>query len=232
METPVKGHILVIDDEVDILEVVSYNLRKDGHQITTAGNGENALRIARQTPPDLIILDLMLPGIDGLEVCRMMKNDARTSDIPIIMLTAKGEETDVVTGLELGADDYIIKPFSPKILSARVRALLRRKNSLSAIPENQTISIENLTIIPERFEVRVDDNVIKLTATEFRILHFLARHRGWVYTRMQIVDAARGDNHAVTDRSVDVHVVSLRKKLGDIGALVETVRGIGYRFKE
>jgi two-component system phosphate regulon response regulator PhoB len=173
----------------------------------------------------------MLPGIDGLEVCRRLKAEEVTASIPIIMFSAKGEESDVVKGLEMGADDYITKPFSPKILVARVTAVLRR-HSEAPVDEKAPINIHGLTIDPIRFEVKSETEKITLTLTEFRVLEFLARHPGWVFTRYQIVDAVKGDNYAVTDRSVDVQIVGLRKKLGAHGKYIETVRGVGYRLKE
>jgi len=179
----------------------------------------------------LIVLDLMLPGIDGLESTKLLKNDQGTRDIPIVMLTAKGEEADIVTGLELGADDYITKPFSPRILVARVRAVLRR-NVKEPMEESSILRIHDLVIHPGRREVLIDGKPVQLTFTEFGILKFLARRPGWVFTRSQIVDAVRGDDYFVTDRSVDVQIVGLRKKLGPAGNYIETVRGVGYRFKE
>jgi two-component system phosphate regulon response regulator PhoB len=181
--------------------------------------------------PDLVVLDLMLPGIDGLEVCKTLKNDPATRQIPVVMLTAKGEEVDVVTGLELGADDYIPKPFSPRVLVARIRAALRRQIQETA-NENATIQVHDLTIHPGRHQVLVKDKPVDLTATEFRVLHFLARRPGWVFTRYQIVDAVHGYDYPVTDRSVDVQIVGLRKKMGSAGKYIQTVRGVGYRFKE
>jgi two-component system alkaline phosphatase synthesis response regulator PhoP len=222
--------ILVVDDEENIRELVKYNLAREGYQVTTVGSGEEALKKAASKPLDLIVLDLMLPGIDGLAVCRHLKNDPQTSHIPIVMLTVKGEESDIVVGLELGADDYITKPFSPKILLARVRAVLRRRKS-EPIGETETVTVGDLVIHPGRHEIVVDDKPVKLTATEFRILHLMARKPGWVFTRYQIVDAARGADAAVTDRSVDFHITSLRRKLGMCGELIETVWGVGYRFK-
>ena len=189
------------------------------------------LKIARKEHPDLIVLDLMLPGIDGLEVAKVLKNDPKTKDISIVMLTAKGEEPDIVTGLELGADDYVTKPFSPRILVARVRAVLRRK--LKEEPTDESVlRIRNLVIHSGRHEVLVNGDPVPLTFTEFGILSFLAQRPGWVFTRFQIVDAVRGDDYPVTDRSVDVQIVGLRKKLGFAGKYIETVRGVGYRFKE
>jgi two-component system phosphate regulon response regulator PhoB len=173
----------------------------------------------------------MLPGVHGLEVCRLLKSDPKTRYIPIVILTARSEEADIVTGLELGADDYVTKPFSPRILIARVRAVLRRKSE-ELVPESATVKIHDLVIHPGRHEVFVKDKSVELTFTEFRILHYLARHPGWVFTRSQIIDAVRGDDYPVTDRSVDVQIVGLRKKLGPYGSSIETVRGVGYRFKE
>ncbi|MGD9033853.1 MAG: response regulator [Desulfobacteraceae bacterium] len=226
-----KGRILVVDDEEDILELVRFNLAREGYPVICTASGEETLKIARKEHPELIVLDLMLPGIDGLDVAKALKNDPKTRDISIVMLTAKGEEADIVTGLELGADDYITKPFSPRILVARVRAVLRRK--LKEMPEDESaLKIHNLLIHPGRREVFVNDDPIQLTFTEFGILSFLARRPGWVFTRSQIVDAVRGDDYPVTDRSVDVQIVGLRKKLGPAGKYVETIRGVGYRFKE
>lgn len=226
-----KERILVVDDEEDILELVRFNLSKEGYQTICADTGERAAEIARSEMPDLIVLDLMLPGMDGLEVAKFLKNKPETENIPIVMLTAKGEESDVVTGLELGADDYITKPFSPKILLARIKAVLRRKTA-DPPDGSEVVKIHNLLIHPGRREVRVDGNPVELTFTEFGILSYLMRRPGWVFTRSQIVDAVRGSDYFVTDRSVDVQIVGLRKKLGSAGKFVETVRGVGYRFKE
>ena len=226
-----KEQILVVDDEEDILELVRFNLSKEGYQVICAATGERAVEIARSELPDLVVLDLMLPGMDGLEAAKFLKNDPETQNIPIIMLTAKGEESDVVTGLELGADDYVTKPFSPRILMARVKAVLRRK--LTEPPDgSEVVKIHNLIIHPGRHEVRVDNKPVDLTFTEFGILSYLVRRPGWVFTRSQIVDAVRGTDYFVTDRSVDVQIVGLRKKLGPGGKFIETVRGVGYRFKE
>jgi len=226
-----KEHILVVDDEADIRKLVEYNLAKEGYKIACAATGEEALKKARAAVPDLVILDLMLPGVDGLEVCRLLKSDSKTQRIPIVMLTAKGEESDIVAGLELGAADYVTKPFSPRVLVARVRAVLRR-GAAKPVDESAAITVGALTIHPGRHEVLVKGKAADLTATEFRILHFLVQRPGWVFTRYQIVDAARGEDAAVTDRSVDVHIVSLRRKLGPSGSKIETVRGVGYRFKD
>jgi two-component system phosphate regulon response regulator PhoB len=226
-----RERILVVDDEEDILELVRYNLRKEGYEVLSATSGEQALAEARSTLPDLIVLDLLLPGVDGLDVCRLLKSDPRTARIPVIMLTARTEESDVVTGLELGADDYITKPFSPRVVSARVKAVLRRKRA-EPVGEENTVRVRDLVIHPGRREVLLAGAQLELTYTEFCVLHLLARRPGWVYTRSQIVEAVRGDDYPVTDRSVDVQVVSLRKKLGPAADYIETVRGVGYRMKE
>jgi len=226
-----KEKILVVEDETDIQELIVYNLSKEGYQVSGVGSGEEALSEIDRSLPNVVILDLMLPGVDGLEVCRQMKRDNKTEEVSIIMLTAKGEESDIVTGLELGADDYITKPFSPKVLVARLRAVLRRKK-VATSDEQSTLRIHDLTIHPGRHEVLVNDKRVDLTPTEFRLLHLLARRPGWVYTRYQIVNSLHGEDYPVTDRSVDVQCAGLRKKLGSAGKYIETVRGVGYRFQE
>lgn len=226
-----KETILVVDDEEDILELVRHHLKREGYAVQCADSGEKALMAARTGPVDLIVLDLMLPGIDGLEVTRQLKNAPQTKHIPILMLTAKGEESDVVTGLELGADDYVTKPFSPRILIARTRAILRR-GSREALDETAVIRVHDIEINPGRRTVTLQGQPVTLTYTEFQVLSLLARRPGWVFTRSQIVDMVRGDDYPVTDRSVDVQIVGLRKKLGRFGDTIETVRGVGYRFKE
>jgi len=226
-----KETILVVDDEEDILELVRHHLKREGYAVQCADSGEKALTAARTGPVDLIVLDLMLPGIDGLEVTRQLKNAPQTKHIPILMLTAKGEESDVVTGLELGADDYVTKPFSPRILIARTRAIMRR-GSREALDETAVIRVHDIEIHPGRRTVALQGEPVTLTYTEFQVLSILARRPGWVFTRSQIVDMVRGDDYPVTDRSVDVQIVGLRKKLGRFGDTIETVRGVGYRFKE
>ena len=223
--------ILVVDDEEDILELLRYNLAREGYRVTGAASGEEAVKTARALLPDLILLDLLLPGVDGLEVCRRLKGDARTRPIPIIMLTAKGEEADIVAGLELGADDYVTKPFSPRVLLARIRTALRRR--AAEVPaETAPLKFKDLVINPGRHEVLLAGRPLDLTVTEFHLLHLLARRPGWVFTRSQIVKEVHGEDFAVTERSVDVHIVGLRKKLGAFGKSLETVRGIGYRLKD
>jgi len=227
----VREKILVVDDEEDILQLVEYNLAKNGYNVTSVTTGEEALKQAKELKPDVIVLDLMLPGVDGLEVCKILKNDSNTADIPILMLTAKGEETDVVAGLEIGADDYITKPFSPRILIARVKAVLRR-HAVGDVDQSEVLNIHGIEINPGRHEVRVNGSPVDLTFTEFQVLHFLSRRPGWVFTRNQIIEAVRGEDYPVTDRSVDVQIVGLRKKMGALGQYIETVRGVGYRMRE
>jgi two-component system phosphate regulon response regulator PhoB len=228
-----RERIIVVDDEEDILKLVDYNLTKEGYRVSVAVTGEEALVKAKAEQPDLIILDLMLPGIDGLDVYRALRANPATSKIPIIMLTARGEEADIVAGLELGADDYITKPFSPKVLVARVRSVLRRNaTTVKVTDEIDKIEIHGITIDPGKHLVKVNGIPVELTLTEFRILHFLARRPGWVFTRYQLVEASRGENADVTDRSVDVHIASLRRKLGPAGKCLETVRGVGYKLAE
>jgi len=226
-----KERILVVDDEEDILELVRFHLAREGYQLTLAETGEDALKKAKHETFDLIVLDLMLPGLDGLEVAKALKADTRSKGVPIVMLTAKGEDADVVTGLEIGADDYIAKPFSPRVLTARVKAVLRRR-SKAALDDTRVIAIHELEIHPGRRTVLAGGKPLELTYTEFQLLTVLARRPGWVFTRSQIVDSVRGSDYPVTDRSVDVQVVGLRKKLGAYGKYIETVRGVGYRFKE
>jgi len=226
-----KECILVVDDEEDILELVRYNFAREGYQVVRATSGEKCLKKARSEKLDLIVLDLMLPGMDGLEVTKILKSDSKTLHIPIIMLTAKGEEADIVTGLELGADDYITKPFSPRILVARVRAVIRRKKK-EETDDMSLIQVHDIGINPHKREILANGKPVDLTFTEFQILYYLAKRPGWVFTRTQIVDAVRGDDYPVTDRSVDVQIVGLRKNLGFCGRYIETVRGVGYRFRE
>lgn len=223
--------ILVVEDEEDVLELVSFNLEKGGFLVETAMSGQDAINKAQSLSPDLVLLDLMIPEIDGLEVCKTLKKDAATETIPVVMLTAKGTEEDIVTGLEMGADDYITKPFSPRVLLARIRAVLRRKQTASS-QERTRIRIHDIEIDTGRHRVLLKGKKIDLTNTEFCLLKFLAARPGWVFTRYQIVDAVHGNDYPVTDRSVDVQVVGLRKKLGSAGKYIETVRGVGYRFME
>jgi len=227
----IKKKILVIEDEDDVRDLVCYNIERHGYHVVGAASGEEGLKEARKDPPDLIILDLMLPGIDGLEVCRVLKRDDRTASISVIMLTAKGEEIDIVTGLELGADDYVVKPFSPRVLVARVRSVLR-KNRYPASDPYEIVENGELRIDPGRHEVKLQGQIIELTSSEFSILLYIVQRSGRVYTRNQIIKAVHGDDYAVTERSIDVQIVSLRKKLGDFGRRIESVRAVGYRFKD
>lgn len=225
-----KKHILVVDDEKAILELIQFNLEQNGFNVTTVKTGEAALEKARDVEPDLIVLDLMLPGIDGLDVCRILKSDKDTEDILIMMVTAKGAEEDIVKGLELGADDYLAKPFSPNVLVARIKALIRRGTG-NGNKKNDILKYNDLKIHPGRREVSIKNEILDLTYSEFQILYLLVNNPGWVYTRNQIIEAIRGDNYPVTDRSIDFQIVGLRKKLGDYGKYINTVRGVGYRFK-
>lgn len=230
----VRERVLIIEDEEEIQELLAYNLAKEGYQVERASSGEEAFERIRRSSPDLLLLDLMLPGMDGLSLCQALKKDDQTSSIPLIMLTAKSEEADIVVGLEMGADDYITKPFSPRVLLARIKSVLRR-NSPPPLDEPQgekALTVHDLVIHPGRHEVIAEKEKIELTHTEFQILYFLAQRPGWVFTRNQILDAIRGEEYVATDRTVDVQIAGLRKKLGDRGKYIETLRGVGYRFKE
>lgn len=222
--------ILVIEDEPDIREVISYNLTKAGYRVTAVATGEDGLKSFQSQTPDLVVLDLMLPGIYGLDVCRQMRSSQPTSSIPIIMLTARTEESDVITGLEVGADDYVTKPFSPKVLVARIRARLREKAEEPDEAEKK-INLKRISMDRGRHSVEVDGKPVTLTPTEFKLLWMLAKNPGLVFSRYEIVNSVRGDDAIVTDRSVDVQIVGLRKKLGDCADSIETVRGVGYRMR-
>lgn len=227
--------ILVVEDDENIQQLVGYNLAKAGFHVVYADNGEQALSLIKREKPELIVLDLMLPGINGFEICKLVRKDPKTKNLPIVMLTAKSEEDDMTAGLDLGADDYITKPFSPKILISRIKAALRRKEGLSeeggGTKKNTPLTIHGITIDPNRYEVLVGDEAITLTVTEFSILELLARRPGWVFNRQQIIDGVRGYDYVITPRAVDVQVFGLRKKLGEAGKHIETVRGIGYRMQ-
>lgn len=226
-----KIRILVVEDEAPIQELLQFNLERKKYRVKVVGSGEEALELAGSFQPDLILLDIMLPGADGLEVCQTLKSAPKTARIPIIMLTALSEEADIVAGLELGADDYVTKPFSPRVLLARVKAALRRGKA-DEPADSDAVCIHGIAIDAERYKVTVDGQEVALTSTEFKVLQLMAGQPGRVFTRYQIVDAVHGEDYPVTDRSVDVQIVGLRKKLGDSGKFIETVRGIGYRFKE
>ncbi len=227
-----KRTVLVVDDEKDLVDLITYNLTRNGYAVLGAFGGNEALEIAARQTPDLIVLDLMLPGIDGTEVARRLKADSRTAGIPIVMLTAKGEETDVVVGLTLGADDYVTKPFSMKILLARLSAVLRRGETAAGAVDATILKAGPLSIDTSKPEVTVHDEPVKLTLTEFKLLAALVAARGRVLTRDQLMDRAMGTDVFVTDRAIDVHITAIRKKLGAANWLVHTVRGVGYRLRE
>ncbi|MCW8892314.1 MAG: response regulator transcription factor [Deltaproteobacteria bacterium] len=224
--------VLVVEDEEDILALLQFNLIKAGYDVVCATDGEEGLQKISERQPDLILLDLMLPGIGGLDICRKLRSEEKTTNLPIIMLTARGEEADVVQGLELGADDYMTKPFSIKVLLARIQTVLHRKSKREDVSPGEKIVYGELVVHPDRNTVKVAGDPIELTYTEFRVLVTLASRPGWVFTRYQIVNAVRGEDYAVTDRAVDVQIAGLRKKLGVCGPYIETVRGVGYRFRE
>ncbi|MBL4865379.1 MAG: response regulator [Pseudomonadales bacterium] len=224
--------IVVVEDEPDILEVLSYNLKREGFEVTTSLDGAKGLDLIQQKMPDLALLDLMLPGMDGLDICRHLKSNAHTRHIPIIMVTAKGEESDVVLGLGIGADDYIAKPFSPKELIARVKAVLRRSATSESQTQKDRIAVDGLVVDASKYKVSLDEREIKLTATEFRLLHYLASHPGRVFSREQLLDHGFGNDAVVVDRNIDVHIRAIRKKIGGDQHFIETIRGVGYRFKD
>jgi len=225
-----KGRILVIDDEKDLIELVRYNLEKEGFLVRGAHDGESGLSTAIKELPDLVVVDLMLPGVDGLDVCRALRFDKRTARIPIIMLTAKSAESDRILGLELGADDYVTKPFSPRELVARIKAVLRR----TSVPQapSEVIRCGSLIIDLAKRAISCAGEAIVLTATEFKLVQFLAAHPGRVFSRAELIDGVLGRDVAVEDRTIDVHITGLRKKLGGCGDWIETVRGFGYRFRD
>ncbi|HCC43220.1 MAG TPA: DNA-binding response regulator [Gammaproteobacteria bacterium] len=224
-----REKIVVIEDEPDIVEVISYNLKREGFNVLAVDRGDESINLIRNQSPSLIILDLMLPGMDGLSVCRQLKSDPMVNDIPVIIISAKGEESDIVVGLEMGADDYLTKPFSPRELLARVKAVLRR-GQVKESQSKERIVLQNLTIDVARHEVRVDDEMVSLTATEFKILHQLAAHPGRAFTREQLLNRVLGMGVVVVDRNIDVHIRSVRKKLGDAAQLIQTIRSVGYRI--
>lgn len=226
-----REKILIVEDDEEIVELLRYNLTKNGYRVVAIPKGDGVIDLLYRESFDLIILDIMLPEKDGFTICREIKQRENISSIPIIMLTAKGEEADIVTGLELGADDYVVKPFSVKELIARIRSVLRNRKKINYNFEDREIEIGDIKIHPGKREVTVKDQKITLTNLEFMILYFLAKRPGWVFSRYQIVEGIRGNNYPVTDRSVDVIIVSLRKKLGAAGSYIETVRGAGYRLK-
>lgn len=230
--------ILIVEDEVEIAELMRFHVEREGFESKTVHSGRIALQLIEAEQPDLILLDLMLPDLDGLEVCRRLKYKAETRNIPILIVSAKGDESDIVAGIELGADDYVTKPFSPKILMARVKNILRRYSGngtpTANTPSPNTLSLadESLLIDTDRHEVRVAGKIVDLTVTEFGILQYLAAKPGFVRTRDQIIAAVHGDSAVLSSRTVDVHVTALRRKLGELGGMIQTVRGVGYRMTE
>jgi two-component system, OmpR family, alkaline phosphatase synthesis response regulator PhoP len=227
-----REKILVIEDEADLREVLSYNLAREGYRVVSAETATDGLRKARKDAPDLVLLDLMLPDLDGLEVCRRLKKDPVTAAVPVIMVTAKTEEADVVVGLGVGADDYIAKPFSPRTLVARVKAVLRRGPQRDEGGPRDRVTRGPLSIDAERHEARLDGELVRFTATEFRLVHFLAGHAGRVFMRDELMRRVMGEDVILVDRNVDVHIRAIRAKLGAHRDLVETVRGVGYRFRD
>ena len=225
-----REKILVVDDEADIVELVRYNLAQEGFEVICASSGEAALEMVSKEKPSLVVLDLMLVGISGLKVCKRIKGDPATKAVQVVMLTAKGEDSDIVTGIEAGADDYVTKPFSPKVLIARVKLALRK--AASQKEKGKHIEADEIVIDTERFEVLVEGKPVEMTFTEFNVLLALARHRGRVFSRYDIMDAVRGDDYIATERAIDVQITAIRKKIAPFGKYIETVRGVGYRFRD
>ena len=226
-----SNRILVVEDNADIVELIRFNCEKEGFVTLPVTTAEAALRVVDQVSLALILVDIMLPGIDGLALCRVLKSNVMTRGVPIIMVSAKTEEADIVAGLEQGAEDYVTKPFSPRVLVARLKAVLRRHGA-AVHDEQAPLAIGELTIHPGKRAVKYAGRALPLTATEFAVLHFLATHPGWVFTRNQLVAAVHGSDYPVTDRSIDVLIAGVRKKLGAGSRLIETVRGVGYRFPD
>jgi two-component system alkaline phosphatase synthesis response regulator PhoP len=224
-----RAKVVIIEDEPDIIEVMSYNLKREGYQVSASRRGDEGLNLVRNQSPALVLLDLMLPGTDGLSICQQLKSDPITRDIPIIIVSAKGEESDVVIGLGLGADDYIAKPFSPRELLARVKAVLRR-GPVREDQQKERIQIKDLLIDTARHEVVIAGLQVKLTATEFKLLFQLASQPGRAFSREQLLNRVVGEGVIVVDRNIDVHIRSVRKKLGALSHMVQTIRGVGYRF--
>lgn len=225
-----KERILIVDDEEDIIDVIRFNLEREGYDVISVGTGEKGLDAVERHNPDLIVLDLMLPGIDGIDVCKELKRDPVTKNIPVIMLTAKDSELDIVLGLEFGADDYMTKPFSPKVLTARIKAILRRLKSDSS--EVEIIKKSGIEINITKHQVKCKDKKIDLTYSEFEILKLFMQKAGRVFSRQQIVNSTKDNEFVITERAIDVQIVGLRKKLGTLGVLIKTVRGVGYKFDE
>lgn len=227
-----REKVVVIEDEADIREVIEHNLDREGYRVHSAPDGEAGLQLINKKAPDLVLLDLMLPGLDGIEVCRKLKANPVTRSIPIIMVTAKGEESDVVLGLGIGADDYVAKPFSPRELLARVRAVLRRAPLRDERVGRERIVRGEVLIDTTRHEVRIEGKAVAFTATQLRLLHLLASHPGRVFTRDQLLSRVIGEDAFVIDRNIDVHIRAVRMKLGEYRDMIETIRGVGYRFRD
>jgi two-component system phosphate regulon response regulator PhoB len=243
MEASDRRSIVVIEDEDAIRDVVAYNLRRAGYDVVTASDGRAGLDAVRRAVPSLVVLDVMMPELDGLEVCRALRDDPVTALVPVIMLTARDAEDDVVAGLGAGADDYVTKPFGPRELVARVDAMLRRSarrdgdepaadRDLASDPDRRRVEVDGVVVDPDRHEVLVDGEPVRLTRTELRLLHVLLRKPGRVYTREQLVERVMGDNAWITDRTIDVHVRAIRRKLGERADAIETIRGVGYRGRD
>ncbi|MDG2021391.1 MAG: response regulator [Phycisphaerales bacterium] len=231
------SNVLIVEDEPEIAELIEFHLSRGGMKCSIVHSGQNALDTIRRTPPDLLVLDRMLPDVDGMDVCRKLKSDPSTKSIPIIMVTAKGEDADVISGIEVGAEDYVVKPFSPKVLMARVASILRRHDDFltkETTPSSKQILLfeERLVIDTARHRVLADGELLKLTFTEFNLLKYLAARPGFVRSRDQIIAAVHGRSIVLSTRTVDVHVTALRRKLGEFGKSIETVRGVGYRFQD
>ncbi len=227
-----SGKLLLVEDDLAVQELLQINLEKDGWVVTMADSGESALLKVVDLVPNLIVLDLMLPGMDGKQVCRQVRRYPKTSNIPIIMLSALSQDQDVVAGLEMGADDYITKPFNLDVFRARIQAVLRRSGERSEEVLTSPISVHNLVIDPVRFTTKVDGVPVALSHNDFLVLQLLAGEPGRVFTRRQIIEAGHGKDADISDRSVDVQIVGLRRKIGSAGKFIETVRGVGYRLKE
>ena len=225
-----KQKIIVVEDEPDLVDVVTYNLKREGYLVLAAQRGDEGINLIRSERPDLVLLDLMLPGMDGLSICRQMKSDGSLSEIPIIIASAKGEESDVVIGLEMGADDYLAKPFSPRELLARIKAVLRRGAPRDVSKDR--VVIRDLVIDSGKHEVRIEDEIISLTSTEFKLLYHLASSKGRAFSREQLLNKVVGMGVVVVDRNIDVHIRAVRKKLGNHSNMIQTIRGVGYRFVE
>ena len=224
--------IVIIEDEPDILDVLSFNLKREGYDVYSSSDGIKGRALVNKVIPDLVVLDLMLPGLDGVEICRSIKNTRQTKDTFIVMVTAKGEESDIVLGLGIGADDYVTKPFSPKELVARVKAVLRRGRMLGSQDKQAAITLGDLTIDPEKHQVFLAGMPLRLTATEFRLLYCLSQHPGHVFTRDHLLAKVTGNGTFIVDRNIDVHVRGIRKKMRIEPPLIETIRGVGYRLRE